>query len=122
MLTLIDGALEQFLREDDGEPAVMLNLLRFHRDGGRERYADYLKAAEPILARFGAEILFVGDGLPALSAETGQAWDAVALIRYPSRRDFVKMAGDPDYRERAGPMRQAALLEAVLQPVRADRL
>jgi uncharacterized protein (DUF1330 family) len=118
MLTLIADALENFLKEDDGQAVVMLNLLRFQEDGGRERYAGYLAVAAPIVARFGAEIIYVGNGLPALSAEPGQSWDAVALVRYPDRRAFAAMAMDADYREKAAPMREAALAEAVLQPLR----
>ena len=117
MLTLIENALEKFLNEDDGQAIVMLNLLRFREDGGRERYRDYLTVAAPIVARFGAEIVYVGNGLPALSAEPGQAWDAVALVRYPNRRAFAELAMDADYRNRAAPMREAALAEAVLQPL-----
>ncbi|WLR97367.1 DUF1330 domain-containing protein [Shinella sumterensis] len=118
MLTLIEDAFERFLNDDDGQPVVMLNLLRFQEDGGRERYAQYLAVATPIVARFGAEIVYVGNGLPALSAEPGQAWDAVALVRYPNRRAFADMAMDADYRDKAAPMREAALAEAVLQPLR----
>jgi uncharacterized protein (DUF1330 family) len=117
MLTLIEDAFESFLNDDDGQPVVMLNLLRFRQDGGRERYAEYLAVATPIVARFGAEIVYVGNGLPALSAEPGQAWDAVALVRYPNRRAFADMAMDADYRDKAAPMREAALAEAVLQPL-----
>ncbi|KGT81724.1 DUF1330 domain-containing protein [Bradyrhizobium japonicum] len=117
MLTLIENALEKFLNEDDGQAIVMLNLLRFREDGGKERYTDYLAVAAPIVARFGAEIVYVGNGLPALSAEPGQAWDAVALVRYPNRRAFAELAMDADYRNRAAPMREAALAEAVLQPL-----
>jgi uncharacterized protein (DUF1330 family) len=95
----------------------MLNLLRFQPEGGRDRYAEYLAVAGPLVGRYGAEIVYVGDGLPALSAEDGQAWDAVALVRYPTRRAFADMIEDPDYHPKAGPMRQAALLEAVLQPI-----
>lgn len=118
MLTLIEDAFESFLNDDDGQPVVMLNLLRFREDGGRERYAEYLVVATPIVARFGAEIVYVGNGLPALSAEPGQAWDAVALVRYPNRQAFADMAMDADYRDKAAPMREAALAEAVLQPLR----
>ena len=117
MLTFIDNALEGFLAEDDGQPVTMLNLLRFHPEGGRERYAEYLTLASPILARFGAVIVYFGNGSAPLSAEPGQSWDAVALIRYPSRQAFVSMVIDSEYRTRAGPVRQAALIEAVLQPL-----
>lgn len=120
MLTLIDDEFSSFMAEDDGLPIVMLNLLRFRPDGGRERYAAYLEVAGPLVARYGAEIVYVGEGLPALSAETGQAWDAVALVRYPSRRAFADMVQDRDYREKAGPLREASLAEAVLQPTRGQ--
>lgn len=119
MITLIETELQRFATVDDGEPIVMLNLLRFKPDGGRERYGDYIAVVRPLLARYGAELVYVGDGLPALSAEDGQAWDMVALVRYPSRRAFADMVADPDYRDKAGPLREAALIEAVLQPTRA---
>ena len=118
MLTLIQDPFERFLAEDDGEPIVMLNLLRFHAEGGKERYSDYLSAAGPLVARYGAEIVYVGDGLAPLSAEDGQAWDAMALVRYPSRQAFASMVRDPEYREKAAPLRAASLSEAVLQPIR----
>lgn len=118
MLSLIEEELNRFLLEDDGQPVVMLNLLRFQPVGGRERYSEYLTVAGPLIGRYGAEIVFVGDGLPALSAEVGQSWDAVALVRYPSRHAFVQMVGDAEYREKTGPMRKAALIEAVLQPIK----
>jgi len=120
MLTLIDDELQRFLQADDGKPVTMLNLLRFRPDGGRDRYAEYLAVAGPLVARYGAEIVYVGNGLPALSAEAGQSWDAVALVRYPTRQAFANMVEDPDYRHKAGPMRQAALLEAVLQPIQTN--
>ena len=96
----------------------MLNLLRFEPDGGRERWSEYITAAGPIVGRYGAEIVFVGDTMPALSAEAGQAWDAVALVRYPNRQAFANLSNDPEYREKAGPLREAALQEGVLQPMR----
>ncbi|TIV90263.1 MAG: DUF1330 domain-containing protein [Mesorhizobium sp.] len=113
----MEDALDSFLKEDDGQAIVMLNLLRFREDGGRERYADYLAVATPIVARFGAEIVYVGNGLTALSAEPGQAWDGVALVRYPNRQAFADLARDADHRDKAAPMREAALAEAVLQPL-----
>lgn len=118
MLTLIPDAYDRFLQSDDGQPVVMLNLLRFVADGGRERYADYLAAVTPIGVRYGVEPVYFGEGLPALSAEPGQAWDAVLLVRYPSRAAFDAMVADPEYGAKAGPLREGALVEAVLQPLR----
>ena len=68
--------LKRLLAEDDGGPLVMLNLLRF-TDGGREKYADYAQLfVERIMDRYGAELLYYGDGSTVLAAEPG--WDAAA--------------------------------------------
>jgi uncharacterized protein (DUF1330 family) len=105
--------LERFLAEDPGGPVVMLNLLRF-ADGGRARYREYARAAAPFLARVGGEVVYAGDGATALVAETGQRWDALVLVRYPSRAAFAQMVSDPAYRAITH-LRTSALSEAVLQ-------
>ncbi|MFB4313882.1 DUF1330 domain-containing protein [Actinomadura sp. 21ATH] len=108
-----DG-LKRLLAEDPGGPVVMLNLLRF-REGGQASYARYSKAlGETILERYGAEVLYYGKGSTALVAEDGQAWDAVLLVRYPSRTAFSQMVADPDFQAVAH-HRTEALSEAVLQ-------
>ncbi|NKJ37530.1 DUF1330 domain-containing protein [Rhizobium sp. SG570] len=116
MIKVTAADIDRFLVEDDDQPIVMLNLLRFKADGGRQRYLDYLAMAGPIVARYGAEIIFAGDGATALCAEPGQSWDAVALVRYPKRASFVDMIADPAYAV-ADPVRMSSLEEAVLQPI-----
>lgn len=107
--------LKAMLAEDTGEPVVMLNLLRF-APGGRELYAEYGKAlSRTFLPKYGGEVLYAGDGSAPLVAEDGQAWDAVLLVRYPSRKAFCEMVADPDYQE-VTRFRTDALVEAVLQP------
>jgi uncharacterized protein (DUF1330 family) len=116
MIAFTQADLDRFIAEDDGAPVVMLNLLRFKPEGGRERYLEYLSLAGPLVARYGAEIIYAGDGGTPLAAEPGQDWDVVALVRYPGRRAFADMVADPDYHE-ADPIRRSALIEAVLQPI-----
>jgi uncharacterized protein (DUF1330 family) len=111
--------LARFLEADDG-PVVMLNLLRFRPNGGRQRYLEYARATAAVLPRFGGEVIYAGDGDPALVAEDGQAWDAVLCVRYPSRRAFGEMVADPAYQQLAW-IRAEALEEAVLQPTRPWR-
>ena len=106
--------LKRYLAEDPGGSVVMLNLLRFAPDGGRERYGTYLDHFRKHSTRFGAEVLYVGDGSSPLVAEPGQAWDAVLLVRYPSRQHFSQMVADPAYQEGTH-LRSGALVEAVLQ-------
>lgn len=106
--------LKRYLAEDPGGPVVMLNLLRF-TEHGRESYAHYAEALETtFLPRYGAEVLYAGDGSTSLVAEQGQDWDAVLLVRYPSRSAFSRMVADPEYQE-VTRLRTDALEEAVLQ-------
>ncbi|MDP9430747.1 MAG: DUF1330 domain-containing protein [Actinomycetota bacterium] len=110
--------LKRYLQEDPGGPVVMLNLLRF-ADGGRKSYAQYARAlSETFLPRYGGAVIYAGDGGTPLVAEQGQDWDAVLLVRYPSREAFSRMVADPEYQE-VTRLRTAALTEAVLQPTTA---
>ena len=106
--------LKRYLQDDPGGPVVMLNLLRF-ADGGRELYAQYAEAlSNTFLPRYGGEVLYAGDGSTPLVADAGQEWDAVLLVRYPSRAAFSRMVADPEYQQVTG-LRTRALTEAVLQ-------
>lgn len=105
--------LKRYLAEDDGAPVVMLNLLRF-TTGGRDRYLKYLSGLRKYGGRYGAEILYFGDCGTVVVAEPGQAWDAVLLVRYPSRQAFSDMVRDPEYQS-VTQLRTDALSEAVLQ-------
>ena len=106
--------LKRFLAEDPGGEVVMLNLLRYLPDGGRERYQEYVAHFRATAGRFGAQVLYVGNGSTALVAEDGQAWDSVLLVRYPSRQAFSDMVRDPGYQAGTA-LRSGALVEAVLQ-------
>ena len=106
--------LRRLLDEDPGGPVVMLNLLRFGEDG-RAQYDQYADAlATTFLPRYGAEVIYAGDGSTSLVAEPGQDWDAVLLVRYPSRSAFSRMVADPEYQQVTA-LRSGALTEAVLQ-------
>lgn len=112
--------LKAFLASPDDGPVVMLNLLRF-KPGGRELYARYAEAVtQRFLPKVGGEVVYAGDGGAALVAEAGQAWDAVLLVRYPSRAAFTQMVADPEYQE-VTHLRTEALAEAVLQPTTSWR-
>ncbi|MCP3166528.1 DUF1330 domain-containing protein [Myxococcus qinghaiensis] len=105
--------VQRFIQEDPGGPLVMMNLVRF-KEGGRASFAEYASAIMPFMIKAGAQPLYAGDGSTALVAEPGQTWDAVMLVRYPSRAAFLQMVNDPDY-QRFSHLRTAALHEAVMQ-------
>ncbi|MCW2779298.1 MAG: hypothetical protein JWN17_3023 [Frankiales bacterium] len=106
--------LKRYLAEDPGGPVVMLNLLRYDGDAGRAQYRQYVEHFARTSTPFGAEVLYVGDGSTPLVAEAGQDWDAVLLVRYPSRQAFSDMVRDPEYQS-GSHLRTGALTEAVLQ-------
>lgn len=117
MVALSPVTIDAFLTEGDDSTVVMLNLIRFEPDGGRQRYLAYLEKAKPILARFGAKILFGGDGLPVLTTGQAEGWDAVVLVQYPRRSAFKNMVDDPEYQV-AFKIGISAIADIVLQPLK----
>lgn len=105
--------LKRYLAEDPGGPVVMLNLLKYQPDG-RGGYREYAARIRPFLEQLGAEVLYVGDCSTILVAPDAHDWDAVLLVRYPSRAAFTRMVADPEYQRITG-LRSAALQDAVLQ-------
>jgi uncharacterized protein (DUF1330 family) len=105
--------LKRFLDEDRGGPVVMLNLLKF-KPGGRASYESYAREIQPFLDKVGAQPLFIGDCDTTLVAPEAHDWDAVLIVRYPSRSAFSQMVADPDYQGITG-LRTEALDAAVLQ-------
>lgn len=110
------SALADMSAEGGEGPVVMLNLLRFTPEG-RASYEEYSRRAAPFLRKYGAELLYAGDGSTPLVADDERGWDAVLLVRYPDRKTFGRMVADPEY-QKITHLRSAALSEAVLQPTR----
>lgn len=105
---------EQFLALADNPseaPFVMLNLLKFKQQGGREAYLRYIKEAEPYVAGVGAKVIYFGKANEMLNGT--EQWDIVMLVQYPSRKAFLQMASDPGYLQ-VHAYREQALDRAVL--------
>lgn len=81
-------------------PVVMVNLLTFKVDGGRERYLQYAAEVVPHIQRVGATVHFAGNA-PTTVIGDGQCpgWDAILIVEYPSPQAFLDMIGDPEYLE-----------------------
>ena len=110
--------LKRFVEEGPDQEVVMLNLLRF-REGGRDSYEEYARQIRPFLDRVGATVVWLGDCGTPLVAPASHDWDAVLLVRYPSRRAFSAMVADPEY-QAITHLRTQALEAAVLQPTVAQ--
>lgn len=101
-------------RAEEDTPVVMLNLLAFKPDGGRERYEEYGEAVAPLLEKAGGRMAFMGAPAPALLG--GDSWDLVVLVEYPSRHAFLDMIGSAEY-QAIGYLRTEALIKGELHPM-----
>jgi uncharacterized protein (DUF1330 family) len=93
------------------EPFVMLNLLKFKKEEGREAYFRYIKESGTFVEGVGAKVLYFGKAKELLNGI--ETWDIVMLVQYPSRKAFLKMANNPDYLK-VHEFREEALERAVL--------
>jgi len=96
--------VERLLQHDDGKEFVMQNLIRYREKalypagydyGDSARAADrrYGKALLPHLLRYGSVPVFVARRCGSFFEPAGsERWDAVAMVRYRSRRDFLRFA------------------------------
>lgn len=109
-----EGFVAYAARAGDGMPVVMLNLLRFLPEGGRERYEEYGAAVAPLLEKVGGQVRFLGRAAPPLLS--GGPWDLVLLVEYPTRQAFLEMVGSEEYKAIAH-LRTEALAEGELHPL-----
>jgi uncharacterized protein (DUF1330 family) len=103
-------------RAGDGTPVVMLNLLAFRAEGGRERYEEYGAAVAPLLEKAGGRIVWFG--APASPLLGDGSWDLVVLVEYPTRQAFLDMVGSEEYRA-IEHLRSEALVKGELHPMDA---
>lgn len=116
-----EAALAAMAEGDPDEPVVMLNLLRYREEAeaghgvdgrsGREAYNRYGQAFAELEPRFGGTPIWMGRARHTVIG--AESWDVAILVRYPTRRQFLAMFADPDYRAIA-PMRAAALADSRL--------
>ena len=107
-----------------GEPISMLNLLRFkpkavYEDGresdlsGEEAYQLYGEAFNEIMGPKGARVIYSGEVRGFLIGEGEGAWDAVAVIEYPSTQVMLDMFRNEEY-QKAQQHRAAGLVGQML--------
>jgi uncharacterized protein (DUF1330 family) len=102
--------LKKMMESTSDEPFVMLNLLKF-KEGGGASYFQYTKEAAPYVKEAGAEVLYFGKMNELLTGT--EDWDVVMMVKYPSRKAFLKMINDPGY-IKAHEHRDKAIVRAVL--------
>jgi uncharacterized protein (DUF1330 family) len=80
------------------EPVVMVNLLKFRADGGRESYVRYVQDAAAHLARVGGTVHYAGNS-PAVVIGEGEKpwWDAILVVEYPTPAAFLDMVTNEEF-------------------------
>ena len=113
--------IELMSAPDEG-PVTMLNLLKFKEkaDGvgasgasGAEEYGKYGDAVVQMVEARGGKVIWMGRADQMLIGNPEEDWDSVALVQYPSRKDFVEMVSSPEY-ESAHEHREGGLERTVL--------
>lgn len=103
------ASVEAFARRPDANAFIMVNLLKFNPDGGREAYARYGAVASGTVKARGGSIAY---SAPVIGDEN---WDQATLVRYPRRAAYLDMQSDPAY-VGAIPDRTSGLAARLLYP------
>ena len=101
----------ELLKNANDKPFVMLNLLKFKKDGGRKSYAHYIKEASRFVEGVGGKLLLFSQPKELLNGT--EMWDLLMLVQYPSRKAFIEMANNTEYLK-IHSFREEALERAVL--------
>jgi hypothetical protein len=82
----------------DDKPFVMVNLLRYKGASGAERYLrEYEPAVRPIMEAAGGRDVWKGKAEHVIIGGPPHDWDAVWLVRWPSKAAFFAMVMHPDF-------------------------
>jgi uncharacterized protein (DUF1330 family) len=99
--------IKALLESDFEGPVCMLNLLKFkpraeYEDGretdlsGAEAYRLYGEQMVPFVESHGGRMLHSSAARFLMIGDGEVEWDMVAIVEYPSKADFVKIASAPD--------------------------
>ena len=122
-------ALRAVSREDDGREFVMVNLIKYrpkavypsgysYNDDPHAADARYNRAVVPLLLKRACVPVFLGRSAGRFLAANGaDEWERVALVRYRSRRDLLKMCVELA-RSRADIHKWASIEKTHVFPVR----
>jgi len=102
---------KELLKNPNDKPFVMLNLLKFKKDGGRKSYARYMKEPTRFVEGVGGKLLLFSRPKELINGT--EIWDLLMLVQYPSRKAFIELAGNPEYLK-IHSFREEALENAVL--------
>jgi uncharacterized protein (DUF1330 family) len=121
----VSEVLQALATIPDGQPVVMLNLLRYRARAeyppgteteprtGRQAWEEYSRHMLPIFTKIRARPVFRAEAGVTLIGPQDPRWDEVLIVEYPSRGTIEGMIASPEYQS-AMVHRIAALEDARL--------
>ena len=92
------GQIEALAARPADQPVVMINLLQFRADGGRQSYLRYMREVTPHLQRVGGRVRYAGESPASVIGEGEKPWwDAIIVVEYPSPAAFLDMVTNEEY-------------------------
>jgi hypothetical protein len=109
--------IETFLAGPPDQPVVMLNMLKFKAEAdpshpgmtGAEAVRMYSVQMKEFVEARGGTFVLAANVDSQLIGEGGEDFDFVGIMRYPSRRRYLELAGDPEVARTIGKHREAGL-------------
>lgn len=109
--------ITEFLAGPADVPVVMLNLLQFkaRADGvdagmsGREAVMRYSRSMREFVEAHGGTFVLAASIDSQVIGAGGEGFGFVGIMRYPSRRAYLELAGDPEVARTIGKHREAGL-------------
>lgn len=100
--------IANFIEKAGDDPVCLLNLLKFkdratYKDGedisGAQAYARYAKAFGKYVRPYGVQASYGGKILATLIGKGDTAWDAAAIVTYPSAKLMLELTSSEAYRK-----------------------
>jgi len=130
-INVLEEVGQKFFSQQHSTAIVMLNMLRFKTTAdyssfpllapaneitGLQAYKRYMKCVSPLLLKIGSELLFSGNSAQYLIGPPEEKWDAVLLVKYQNKKQFLALVTDKEYLAISG-HRTAALEDSRLLPL-----
>lgn len=99
--------LDTLESKPDDHPVIVMKLLKYRGEEGRESYRRYSEVAVSRIRELAGDVVFFGNvkpftvnfaGSPELFGFDSNPWDSVVFERYRSRKDLRKLGESEDYR------------------------
>lgn len=109
--------MQELMKGPAESPVVMVNLLQFKPEAdesegdvsGQEAYTRYGSKMREFVESKGGRFIWAGRVDSQVIGEGAEGFDVIALVEYPSRAEFLKIATDPYVEKDIGKHRAAGL-------------